>query len=161
MTHHTSSLLTHLSIIPQITGTAFPVSDSLTFHLLNTLAIQLSANETLAEALPETISLVFNFRDKSYSAEQGGFHPVEMCLSKGKDNQWQYVYITDFAYMGNYYPELEKALDFDFTNQAAYSCGIPQRSKHDAHELYQLWEHNFIAYLEMGCYDEIQVSTSL
>ncbi|WP_425265572.1 hypothetical protein [Vibrio parahaemolyticus] len=30
--------------------------------------------------------------------------------------------MTDFTYIGNYYLELETALDFDFHSRGAYSC---------------------------------------
>ncbi|AYO02895.1 DUF2787 domain-containing protein [Vibrio parahaemolyticus] len=140
-----------------ISGKAFPVSDLLTTRLVETLANQITLNETLADALVSCRTIVFNFRDKSYSAEQGGFHPVEICLVKHSSGDWHYQYVTDFAYMGNYYPELEKALDFDFESHGAYSCGIPERTEQGAHELYQLWERNFLAYVEMDVYDDIRV----
>jgi hypothetical protein len=102
---------------------------------------------------------VFNFCDKSYNAEQGGFHPVEICLARNSEGEWHYQYVTDFAYMGDYYPELEKALDFDFHSHGAYACGIPECTEQGAHELYQLWERNFLAYVEMGVYDDICVGS--
>ncbi|MEN1933506.1 DUF2787 family protein [Escherichia coli] len=51
--------------------------------------------------------MVINFRDPDYSAESGGFHPVEMRFIR-QDNEWYFDYVTDFSYMGRVYPELEK-----------------------------------------------------
>ncbi len=44
------------------------ISERFTAHLLSN------------EALTTSRYLVFNFRDKNYSAEEGGFHPVEMAI---------------------------------------------------------------------------------
>lgn len=142
-----------------ISGKAFPVSDNLATCLVETLASQVTLKETLADSLVSSRSIVFNFRDKSYNAEQGGFHPVEICLARNSEGEWHYQYVTDFAYMGDYYPELEKALDFDFHSHGAYTCGIPERTEQGAHELYQLWERNFLAYVEMGVYDNIHITS--
>ena len=40
--------------------------------------------------------VILNFRDPDYSAESGGYHPVEICV----DAQGRIQYITDFAYYG-------------------------------------------------------------
>ena len=54
--------------------------------------------------------VILNFRDPDYSAESGGYHPVEICV----DAQGRIQYITDFAYYGQGpYAELDKELDFD------------------------------------------------
>lgn len=55
---------------------------------------------------------ILNFRDPDYSAESGGYHPVEIAV----DGQGRIQYITDFAYVGDgHYAELDKELDFDFS----------------------------------------------
>ncbi len=92
------------------TASSLPVSKKL--HKL--LSEQLTAHLLSSEALTTSRYLVFNFRDKSYSADEGGFHPVEMAICQTSTGEWSIEYITDFAYMGNYYPELERNLDFDF-----------------------------------------------
>ncbi|WP_029827423.1 DUF2787 domain-containing protein, partial [Vibrio parahaemolyticus] len=105
--------------------------------------------------------LVFNFRDKSYSAEEGGFHPVEMAICQTSTGEWSIEYITDFAYMGNYYPELERNLDFDFRVGQffmAYRGWLPMQGSRDAKELYRLWENNFLAYVDTDAYNEIAVT---
>ncbi len=156
-----SSIRTQIGFLThRISGKAFPVSDPLATCLVETLASHILLKGEVAESLLSSHRVVFNFRDKSYSAEGGGFHPVEICLFRSSDGDWQYQYVTDFAYVGNHYPELEKALDFDFHNCGAYSCGIPMQNQQEANELYQLWEDNFLAYLEMDAYDDISITSA-
>lgn len=105
-------------------------------------------------------SVTINFRDSSYSAEEGGFHPVEVSLQKDHQQRWSILYITDFAYMGNYYPELERSLDFDIGNSMAFVAGIGwQRiTAYGVHDLYQVWESNFLSYFAMGAFDQIELT---
>lgn len=98
-------------------------------------------------------SVTINFRDPSYSAEQGGFHPVEIRLER-QDDIWQFIYITDFAYVGiGSYAELAKELDFDF------QAGVFQNlfgvfPIEQATDIYQIWEGNFLYYwLELSVFD--------
>lgn len=59
-------------------------------------------------------SATINFRDPDYSAENGGYHPVEIMLKRHGD-EWHFQYITDFCYVGiGPFAELVKDLDFDF-----------------------------------------------
>ncbi|TOD30835.1 hypothetical protein CGJ66_22555 [Vibrio parahaemolyticus] len=104
-------------------------------------------------------SVTLNFRDQSYSADEGGYHPVEINVQR-KGNEWHILYISDFAYMGNYYPELERNMDFDFGNGqdfVAYMGWQPIRSR-GVRDLYRLWERNFLSYLKIGTYDSISVN---
>lgn len=142
------------------TASSLPVSKKL--HKL--LSEQLTAHLLSSEALTTSRYLVFNFRDKSYSADEGGFHPVEMAICQTSTGEWSIEYITDFAYMGNYYPELERNLDFDFrVGQffVAYRGWLPMQGRgggRDAKELYRLWESNFLAYVDMDAYNEIAIT---
>lgn len=139
------------------TASSLPVSKKL--HKL--LSEQFTAHLLINEALTTSRYLVFNFRDKSYSAEEGGFHPVEMAICQTSTGEWSIEYITDFAYMGNYYPELERNLDFDFrVGQffVAYRGWLPMQGSRDAKELYRLWENNFLAYVDMDAYNEIAIT---
>ncbi|ELP5931465.1 DUF2787 domain-containing protein [Vibrio alginolyticus] len=139
------------------TASLLPVSKKL--HTL--LSERLTAHLLSNEALTTSRYLVFNFRDKSYSADEGGFHPVEIAICQTSTEEWSIEYITDFAYMGNYYPELERNLDFDFrVGQffAAYQGWLPMQGSRDTKELYQLWESNFLAYVDMDSYNEITVT---
>ncbi|MEH0676175.1 DUF2787 domain-containing protein [Vibrio scophthalmi] len=139
------------------TASLLPVSKK----LQKLLSEQLTAHLLSNEALTTSRYLVFNFRDKSYSADEGGFHPVEMAICQTSTGEWSIEYITDFAYMGNYYPELERNLDFDFrVGQffVAYQGWLPMQGSPDAKELYQLWESSFLAYVDMDSYNEITVT---
>ena len=105
--------------------------------------------------------MVFNFRDKTYSADAGGFHPVEISICQPSTGEWCVEYITDFAYMGSYYPELERNLDFDFRARqcfASYHGWFSMKDNREAIELYQLWESNFLAYVEMEAFDDITLT---
>ncbi|NOI77924.1 DUF2787 domain-containing protein [Vibrio coralliilyticus] len=143
----------------QLTFTASTLPVSNTLHkLLGTLfTTHLLNNETLTTSR----YLVFNFRDISYSADDGGFHPVEIGICHTSTGEWSIEYITDFAYMGNHYPELERNLDFDFrVGQffVAYRGWLPIQGSPDAKALYRLWECNFLAYVDTGAYNEIAVT---
>ncbi|TCW20782.1 DUF2787 domain-containing protein [Vibrio crassostreae] len=135
------------------TSLPLPVSKKL-YALLNA---HLLNNETLSTSR----HVIFNFRDKTYSADAGGFHPVEISISQSSTGEWCVEYITDFAYMGNYYPELERNLDFDFRARqcfASYHGWFSMKDNREAIELYQLWESNFLAYVEMEAFDDITLT---
>ncbi|HGZ6495463.1 DUF2787 domain-containing protein [Vibrio parahaemolyticus] len=104
-------------------------------------------------------SVVFNFRDSSYSSEHGGFHPIEIRLVRCND-QWIFDYITDFAYCGGPYPELVKEVDFNFSSGTASFSYVPELpiTSSEVMEFYSMWESNFLSYVEMGVFDEIKVT---
>ncbi|MDF5024116.1 DUF2787 domain-containing protein [Vibrio parahaemolyticus] len=106
-----------------------------------------------------TKSLVINFRDSSYSAERGGYHPVEVRLVRDGE-QWKFDYITDFSYVGYPYPELVKEIDFDFSSGLANFLYQFEESIADerVHEFYSMWETNFLSYVDMDAFDEIEVT---
>ncbi|HAS6087175.1 TPA: DUF2787 domain-containing protein [Vibrio vulnificus] len=106
-------------------------------------------------------AITLNFRDTSYSAEAGGFHPVEIAMQKDSAQRWSILYITDFAYMGNYYPELERSVDFDIGNNMAFFTGVGWQAidAYGVNDFYQIWESNFLSYLEMDAFDEIKLSS--
>lgn len=113
--------------------------------------LALPVTQKLADELAKLIHLynvkgdevTFNFRDPTYSAERGGFHPVEIRLEKRQDI-WHLCYITDFCYLGSgYEAELVKELDFDF------QAGVFQNlfgifPIEQAIDMYQIWEGNFL-----------------
>ncbi|SKA05521.1 Protein of uncharacterised function (DUF2787) [Vibrio cincinnatiensis] len=72
------------------TASLLPVSKKL--HKL--LSEQLTTYLLTNEALTTSRYLVFNFRDKTYSAEEGGFHPVEMAICQTSTGEWSIEYIT-------------------------------------------------------------------
>lgn len=93
----------------------------------------------------------FIFRDTDYSAELGGYHPVEIRLIR-KDDQWYFDYIADFAYMGRVYPELEKEIDFSWSQQYAFYAGLGDLGHKAGCELFELWQSNFIQYYDLDVY---------
>lgn len=115
--------------------------------------LALPISKQLADALADLLtkhsvtgdSVTINFRDPSYSAENGGFHPVEIRLEV-RAQAWHFCYITDFTYVGSGpYAELAKDLDFDF------GAGVFQNlfgvfPIEQASEMYQIWEGNFLHY---------------
>ncbi|WP_244663208.1 DUF2787 family protein [Vibrio owensii] len=85
-----SSVRTQIGFLThRISGKAFPVSDRLATCLVKTLASYITLKREVAESLLSNHCVVFNFRDKSYSAEGGGFRPVEICLLRSADGDWQ------------------------------------------------------------------------
>lgn len=106
-----------------------------------------------------THTLTFNFRDTSYSAESGGWHPVEIRIVRLND-QWIFDYITDFSYSGGPYPELVKEVDFNFASGTASFMYVPEVPISDSNvcDFYQVWEMNFLAYVGTGVFDEIEVT---
>ncbi len=141
-----------------ITAPYSPVSQKLKSLLKSKIETFRKQNPTKRESE----NLTINFRDTTYSADAGGYHPVEFMLLKEQENQYQIQYLTDFAYMGNVYPELERNVDFDIANGQAFIAPMGWQSCHDKSivEFYSLWESNFLAYLQMGAYDEIKISIS-
>lgn len=131
--------------------------DGLPFSVSPRLISLLNA-ELLSKGLTPTGSdVIFNFRDKSYSPESGGYHPVEMRLCN-EQGGWHFDYITDFRYVGGPYPELVKDLDFNFTEKCGYLLYSGYCKAEDCDELYKLWQQNFISYYWDGVFDEIEIS---
>ena len=116
-------------------GLALPVSTKFVHQLQNLL----NQNEIESE------SVTLNFRDPTYSAKRGGFHPVEIRLEQ-YDSMWHFCYITDFAYIGcGPYAELTKELDFDFQS-GVFQNLIGVFPIEQATDMYQIWEGNFLYY---------------
>ncbi len=107
---------------------------------------------------PMIQSVVFSFRQKSYSPKNGGYHPVEIRITR-LNEQWIFDYITDFSYCG-LMPELEKEIDFDFGHGVAYIryMGEVPITESSVAEFYSMWETNFLSYIGMDCFDEIKIT---
>ncbi|WP_135382137.1 DUF2787 family protein [Vibrio tasmaniensis] len=130
-----------------------------------TLPVSVDLQDTLNRVISESgkwapmiQSVVINFREKSYSPENGGYHPVEIRITRLND-QWVFDYITDFSYCG-FMPELEKEIDFDFGHGVAYIryMGEVPITESSVAEFYSMWETNFLSYIGMDCFDEIKVT---
>lgn len=113
------------------------------------------------KASDSVTAITLNFRDTSYSADAGGFHPVEVAMQKDSAQRWSILYITDFAYFGLAYPELERSVDFDIGNNMAFFTGVGWQAidAYGVNDFYQIWESNFLSYLEMDVFDEIKLSS--
>ncbi|HGO5293551.1 TPA: DUF2787 domain-containing protein [Photobacterium damselae subsp. damselae] len=148
-----------MSVI-SFTPTLLPISNKLKLLLSQTLCVYLTQAMQLNQQSAERYT--FNFRDTSYNAENGGFRPVEITINQQSSGEWNIEYITEFAYFGNYYPELEKSIAFDITNNCWFTSHsgwlLLKNHQKDVNELYQLWESNFLAYVDMDAYDQIKVN---
>ncbi|WP_419762006.1 DUF2787 family protein [Citrobacter portucalensis] len=121
-----------------------PVSQKLINILLNE-AGHPSPHKTTITA----VSLLF--KDLSYSAEKGGYHPVEIRLISRSDG-WYFDYITDFRYMGVVYPELEKEIDISWSQHYVFLAHVGDLSVNAGRELFELWQSSFIQYHAMNVY---------
>jgi len=115
-------------------GLTVPVSPMFTLYIADLL--ELYKNEK---------SVTINFRDPNYSADDGGYHPVEIRLENEGDG-WRFCYITDFCYVGSgYMAELAKDLDFDF-DTGLFQNLFGTYPIEQAIEMFQVWESNFVYY---------------
>jgi hypothetical protein len=101
-------------------------------------------------------AITLNFRDPNYSADAGGYHPVEIRIEK-QNKLWQLVYITDFSYQGGPFPELVKEIDVCFISKQVFNLFIGWLQNRSAKELLTPFVSNFIEYFANDCY---QVSVS-
>jgi hypothetical protein len=130
-------------------GLSVPVSKS----FVELLTTSLSKNNAIigvdephqSDVTVNVSSITFNFRSPDYTAESGGYYPVEISIERQSDT-WRLCYITDFAYVGSgYCTELAKNTDFDFTHDEFQSVlGVDRLS--EAAEFYLIWEANFLEY---------------
>jgi len=105
-------------------------------------------NDTLATTADIANGVTITFRDLDFSPESGGFHPVEISVSK----EGQLQYITDFCYVGQ--PpmcDLCKCLDFDFSLKLFQHYGM-DNPINAGREMFQIWQSNFIAYHGINVY---------
>ncbi len=77
------------------------------------LPISLTLLDTLNNVLNKHTGLadghhIIYFRNEHYTAEHGGYHPVEIALAKGVYNLYSILCITDFSFNGYPYPTLER-----------------------------------------------------
>ena len=119
----------------------YPVSISKKF-------ITILSNE-IAKACIETSAVenyvILNFRDPNYSCTTGGYHPVEVMISRDGIIQ----YITDFSYAGQ---ELVKELDFDLNQKIFQQMGRDYPISH-GRGLYKIFQSNFCSYYAMGVFE--------
>ncbi|MFA0830670.1 DUF2787 family protein [Vibrio owensii] len=132
-----------------------------TVNLVSKSFLQLLSQHCQASLGSKATSQRFTlrFRDKSYSAESGGCHPVDIGLTITDKVNVTIVYITDFAYAGKHYPTLKRHIDFDFRHQLyfAVETGWQRLQPSKVERLYREWEARFMEYVREGRYDDINV----
>lgn len=111
--------------------------------------IRILEKEISKTIIPDGVAVTLNFRDPDYSAERGGFHPVEIRL----DADGSISYITDFSIVGPPpYSELAKEIDFDFGQKVFQhfdrTCPIEAGA-----ELWRIWCSNFCSYYQMEIFE--------
>ncbi len=129
-----------------------------TIHISSLLFIALKKAIKQNEVDSDASQLTVNYRDTNYSSEAGGYHPVEIALQKNHESgRWSLLYVTDFSYYGS---ELAKDLDFDFSMEQFNCVYMPSRkiNYRDVIEVFNIWQDNFLSYLEYGAFDEIEVT---
>lgn len=130
-------------------GLPVPVSQ----ELINVLSQEAEKHHLTDRDLLAIEALTFNFRDPDYSPEHGGYHPVEIRLSRVKAG-FTIDYLTDFAYVGvGWMSELAKELDFDIQQgvfEGSERVPIPIA---DAVPVYEMFEVNFLSYHRMGVFE--------
>ncbi|WP_330147025.1 DUF2787 domain-containing protein [Shewanella oncorhynchi] len=105
---------------------------------------------------PSLNIVTLNHRDPDYSAERGGYHPVEINLYRQGDC-WYLNYFTDFAYCGGPFPELEKEMEVLFQEKLVYNSFFGRCYLEHADNLVRLLLENFCNYIEMAVY-QVQVN---
>ncbi|CAK3069672.1 DUF2787 domain-containing protein [Vibrio crassostreae] len=105
--------------------------------------------------------MTIRFQNSSYHPKDGGYHPVSITVDV-KDSHVAISEITDRVYEGDNTPELVPDLAFDFANDVAFArfSGWLGMYLQETTELYGMWECNFLAFVEMNAYDQVQVKYS-
>jgi hypothetical protein len=130
----------------------FSVPEAL-YSILNTELLKVTPPEE------EISALTFNFRDPDFSADDGGFHPVEIRIVQptSDNNQWSFEYITDFSFQGLPYPELVKDIDVCFITEKVYTGYVGGLNEKAGNELFDLFIENFISYVGIDIF-EVKIS---
>jgi len=93
----------------------------------------------------DRVAATINFRDESYSAESGGYHPVEIRI----EPDGVISYITDFCYYGQ---DFCTEINFNFDVGVFYHLYSGESPIAQGAELFKLWCDNFISYYESGVF---------
>ncbi len=130
--------------------TALPISQA----LLDTLNNVLNKHTGLVEG-----HHIIHFSNKHYTAEHGGYQPVEIALAKDIHNLYSILCITDFSFNGYPYPTLERDIEFDFTHATVFTrySGLKSMTAPNIDKLYTLWESKFIVNFAKGVYNQIEL----
>ncbi|MBY8168128.1 DUF2787 domain-containing protein [Vibrio fluvialis] len=91
---------------------------------------------------------VLNFRDPNYTAESGGYCPVEIGIEV-KEGKAKLLYLTDFTYVK--FDGFVKGVDFSFEH-GVFSIGygdLPMVGQ-DVKAFWELYTRNFVSYVNSG-----------
>lgn len=131
-----------------LAGCVLPISNQL-IQILNT---ELKNTYPTLQDFSSLIAITFNFQDPDYSAELGGYHPVEIRLTHDA-SRFKLDYITDFSYVGTgWNRELAKEIDFDLQAgicEMRFCKPIPVA---EAGDLFNMFQENFLAYYQMDIF---------
>ena len=131
-------------IIFKQSGLNLPMSQAFIAILKNVISLS-SQNEVNHHGV------TLNFRDPQYTAENGGFHPVEIRLIRCNDD-WYFDYLTDFSFMEAVWPELEKEMDISWSQGYVWHYLMGDLEYEEGEALFELWQRNFIQYWKMKIY---------
>lgn len=118
-------------------GLSMPVSQ----ELINIIFNQIASRPPVS---PNIRAVTLLFKDVNYSAENGGYHPVEIRLTSRND-EWYFDYITDYKYVG-LYPELEKDIDFSWSQRYVFLSFFGDLPPGEGRNIFDLWQRNFVHY---------------
>jgi hypothetical protein len=122
--------------------------------MLNPDFVTIMNNQLRDVSLDASEIVALNFRDPTYSAENGGYHPLEVHI----DSTGEILSITDFAYFGM--PpmvELGIELDWSFIEHGYFRQFDSMYELECGRGLLGLYIANFIAYYKSGVY-EVEVT---
>ncbi len=113
---------------------------------LDTRLIQILNDALVAAEADDGVTITY--RDPDFTPTSGGFHPVEIALSR----EGALLYITDFSYFGEPpFCDLCKCLDFDFSLELFQHYGM-ENPIAAGKEIFNIWQSNFIAYHDINAY---------
>ena len=129
-------------------GCALPIAHQL-IQILNDELRKAHPTPTTSDTVE---AITFNFRDPDYSPERGGYHPVELRISR-ENTGFQLDYITDFSYVGTgWNTELAKEIDFDLQAGICEVRYCKPISITEAKDLFEMFQANFLSYYQMDIF---------
>jgi hypothetical protein len=115
---------------------------------ITTAFAELLEGEITKSGVDPQHGVILNFRDPDYSVESGGYHPVEIMISKSAT----IAYVTEFSYCVGQFPELVKELDWDIMANVFGHMGMRDYPIEQGAELYSIFQSNFISYYQRGVF---------
>lgn len=133
----------NINAVIQPAGFVLPVS----LQLFDMLMVEAGEKPLVNIALPPLRSI----SGTRTTARSGRLSPGGNSAGSPGD-EWCLDYATDFGYVGNAYPELEKIIDISWSQGYVWHCRTGDLSPSEARALYTLWERNFLSYHASGVY---------